>query len=74
MTEKEKMLAGETYSTVDPQLLEELSATREIIHDYNCLRPSDLSFNIIKGGYYETFCVFFSRSFVGVPDGCRYKK
>ena len=41
MTEKEKMLAGEIYSAIDPQLLEELSATREIIYDYNNLRPTE---------------------------------
>ena len=51
MIEKEKMLAGEVYSAVDPQLLEELSATREIIHDYNCLRPSGKTkkLEILKG-------------------------
>ena len=39
MTEKEKMLSGEIYSAVDPQLLEELLAVKEIIHDYNyCAR------------------------------------
>ena len=41
MTEKEKMLAGMTYSATDRQLLEELGETREIIHDYNALRPSE---------------------------------
>ena len=41
MTEKEKMLAGEVYSAVDPQLLEELMVVKEIIHDYNLLRPSE---------------------------------
>ena len=41
MTEKEKMLAGEIYSALDPQLLEELNAVKEIIHDYNALRPKD---------------------------------
>ena len=41
MTEKEKMLAGEVYSAVDPQLLEELAAAREVIHDYNLLRPTE---------------------------------
>jgi len=41
MTEKEKMLAGMTYSAVDSQLLEELAAAREKIHDYNSLRPSE---------------------------------
>jgi maltose O-acetyltransferase len=41
MTEKEKMLAGEIYFAVDPQLLEELADAREVIHDYNLLRPSE---------------------------------
>ena len=41
MTEKEKMLAGEVYSAVDPELIRELNETREVIHDYNTLRPSE---------------------------------
>ena len=41
MTEKEKMMAGEIYSAVDGELLRELAETREIIHDYNHLRPSE---------------------------------
>ena len=41
MTEKEKMLAGLWYSAVDPQLLEELNAVKEIIHRYNALTPSE---------------------------------
>lgn len=40
MTEKEKMLAGELYSAVDAQLLEELNAVKDIIHRYNALLPS----------------------------------
>lgn len=40
--EKEKMLAGEVYSAVDPQLLSELMETREKIHEYNSLRPKDI--------------------------------
>ena len=39
MTEKEKMLAGEYYSATDPELLAELNATREVVRDYNDLRP-----------------------------------
>ena len=35
------MLAGEIYSAVDPQLIEELTEVKEIIHDYNLLRPAD---------------------------------
>ena len=30
MTEKEKMLAGEIYSAVDPQLIEELTEVKEL--------------------------------------------
>lgn len=41
MTEKEKMLAGEVYSAVDAQLLEGLAVAREVIYDYNMLRPSE---------------------------------
>ena len=41
MTEKEKMLAGEIYSAVDQKLLEELTATRDKIFEYNSLRPSE---------------------------------
>lgn len=41
MTEKEKMLAGETYSAVDPELILELNETREIVRNYNQLPPSD---------------------------------
>lgn len=41
MTEKEKMLAGEVYCAIDPQLLKELDEAREVIHDYNLLRPSE---------------------------------
>ena len=41
MTEKEKMLAGEIYSAVDPELIEELMATREVLYEYNSLRPTE---------------------------------
>jgi maltose O-acetyltransferase len=41
MTEKEKMLAGEVYCAIDPQLLKELAEAKEVIHDYNLLRPSE---------------------------------
>ena len=41
MTEKEKMLAGEVYSAVDPELIKELMTTREVLYEYNSLRPSE---------------------------------
>ena len=51
MTEKEKMLSGLEYSAVDAQLLEELNAVKEIIHEYNQLAPSqtDRRLRILKG-------------------------
>ncbi len=41
MTEKEKMLAGMSYSAVDDELLSELDAVKEIIHRYNLMSPAD---------------------------------
>ena len=41
MTEKEKMLAGMTYSATDPELLTELNRVKDRIQDYNRLRPTD---------------------------------
>ena len=41
MTEKEKMLVGELYSAVDEELLRELNAVKDVIHEYNLLRPTD---------------------------------
>ena len=42
MTNKEKMLAGMVYSAVDEEILRELNATKELVHDYNMLRPMDV--------------------------------
>ena len=41
MTEKEKMLAGEVYDATDPELIGELMVTREVLYEYNTLRPSE---------------------------------
>ena len=51
MTEKEKMLAGVVYSAIDEQLLDELNAVKEIIHEYNLLAPSQTTrrLEILKG-------------------------
>ena len=40
MTEKEKMLAGQYYYALDPQLLSELNAMKDMVWEYNSLRPS----------------------------------
>ncbi|MBQ8463981.1 MAG: sugar O-acetyltransferase [Prevotella sp.] len=39
-TEKEKMLAGEVYSAIAPDLIRELNAVKDTIHEYNALKPS----------------------------------
>lgn len=41
MTEKEKMLAGEVYNAADPELIGELMVTREVLYEFNTLRPSE---------------------------------
>ena len=41
-TEKEKMLAGEVYYACDPALTQELNACKDLLQQYNNLRPTDL--------------------------------
>ena len=41
-TEKEKMLSGEIYNATDPELIRELNAVKDVLHEYNALQPSDL--------------------------------
>lgn len=41
MTEKEKMLAGMEYDALDAELQKELQATREALHEFNSLSPSE---------------------------------
>ena len=50
MTEKEKILSGMVYSAIDDQLLKELNEVKEIIHEYNALKPSQTlrRFQILK--------------------------
>lgn len=40
MTEKEKMLAGQLYSAVDPLLIKELNETKDVLQEYNRLKPT----------------------------------
>lgn len=40
MTEKEKMLAGQIYSAIDPALRDELNACKDILWRYNSLQPT----------------------------------
>ena len=41
-TEKEKMLAGEVYYACDPVLIKELNECKDLLQQYNNLRPTDL--------------------------------
>ena len=41
MTEKEKMLAGMVYDAATPELIAELQNTREVLYEFNTLRPSE---------------------------------
>ena len=43
MTEKEKMLSGQIYSAVDPDLLKELDEVHDKIQQYNALRSTDMA-------------------------------
>lgn len=62
MTEKEKMLAGQLYFSPDPQLMAERKAAKELLYDYNHLRPAQLEKRaaILKqllGSIREAFCI-----------------
>ena len=41
-TEKEKMLAGEVYYACDPLIIKELNECKDLVQQYNSLRPTDL--------------------------------
>ena len=40
-SEYEKMIAGEVYSAIDPELLAMLDRTKDLCHEYNRILPSD---------------------------------
>ena len=67
------MLAGEVYSAVDPELLEELMVTREMLYEYNSLHPSETRRmkEILKGllGY-----VADDEFLINQPFRCDYGK
>ncbi len=58
MTEKEKMLAGELFYSPDEQLKEERLRAKELLYDYNHLRPdeTDKKETLMKkiAGFYRT--------------------
>ena len=67
------MLASEVYSAVDPELLEELMVTREMLYEYNSLHPSETRRmkEILKGllGY-----VADDEFLINQPFRCDYGK
>lgn len=58
-TEKEKMLAGENYKAMDPELSEERLAARKAIHSYNSSAPDEFAkraalLKSVLGTYHKT--------------------
>jgi len=73
MTEKEKMLAGLVYDAITPELIAELQATREVLHEFNMLRPSETQRmkEILKGLLGHTGDDYF---LINQPFRCDYGK
>ena len=42
MTEKEKMLSGKPYKGFNDELVKERQDTKEVLYDFNLLRPSEI--------------------------------
>jgi len=40
MTEREKMLSGQEYNATDPDLIVELNRVKDLVHEYNLIRPT----------------------------------
>lgn len=73
MTEKEKMLAGMVYDATTPELIAELQNTREILYEFNMLRPSETlrMKNILKSLLGHTGDDYF---LINQPFRCDYGK
>ena len=73
MSEKEKMLSGELYSAIDAQLLEELNAVKDLVWEYNALRPSDADsrLNLLKK---LLGCIGDDEIIINQPFYCDYGK
>ena len=73
MTEKEKMLAGMVYDATTPELIAELQNTREILYEFNMLRPSETlrMKNILKSLLGHTGDEYF---LINQPFRCDYGK
>ena len=73
MTEKEKMLTGMVYDATTPELIAELQNTREILYEFNMLRPSETlrMKNILKSLLGHTGDEYF---LINQPFRCDYGK
>ena len=73
MTEKEKMLPGMVYDATTPELIAELQATREVLYEFNMLRPSETHRmkEILKGLFGE---VGDDNFIINQPFRCDYGK
>lgn len=73
MTEKEKMVAGMLYSAVDKELIRELNEVKDLIQQYNNIRPTKLEtrrqmLNQILGEVAD------GAAFINQPFYCDYGK
>ncbi|MCE5221804.1 MAG: sugar O-acetyltransferase [Clostridium sp.] len=70
MTEKEKMLTGKTYKSFDEELLGERQYAKEMIFEFNSLRPSEIEKRneIIK----KLFSKVSDNFFIEPPFRCDY--
>lgn len=69
-SEKQKMLEGELYSSCGDELLKERQHAKEVLFDFNNLRPSEVEkrYEILKGLFGKTGEKFFIES----PFQCAY--
>ena len=69
-TEKEKMLAGKAYNAFDSELLRERQRAKEMIFDFNALRPKEIK---KRNGILKTlFGKTNGRFFIEPPFRCDY--
>lgn len=72
MIEKEKMLSGMIYDATNPALLEELNAAKDLVWQYNALRPSD--FAARKAALFRLLGQCDDDTFINQPFYCDYGK
>ena len=71
-TEKEKMLSGKVYYACDPLLIKELNACKDLLQQYNNLRPTDL--NARREMLQQILGACDEHVFINQPFYCDYGK